>query len=109
MLKIALSAAVFMSLSAHAALAAPFVPGAANSIAAQSDHVTLAASRTKKPAGQTAQAFKGNGRTVKDTCPGNNQACINELIKNCDKAGGGLSTWEDGSVDCYVVGIHDQP
>lgn len=109
MLKITLSAAVFLSLSANAALAAPFVPGAANSFAPQSDHVTLAAARKKKPVGQSAQAFKGNGRTVKDTCPGNNQACINELIKNCDKAGGGLSTWEDGSVDCYVVGIHDQP
>ncbi len=109
MLKIALSVAVVMSLSAHAALAAPFVPGAANSFAAQSDHVTLAASRTKKPVGQSAQAFKGNGRTVKDTCPGGDDKCIKELIANCDKAGGGLSTQHDGGVDCYVVGIHDQP
>ena len=109
MLKIALSAAVFVSLSAHAALAAPFVPGAAKTIAAQSDRVTLAAARTKKPAGPSAQAFKGNGRTVKDTCPGGDDKCIKELIANCDKAGGGLSTQPDGGVDCYVVGIHDQP
>ena len=31
------------------------------------------------------------------------------LIANCDKAKGGLSTEPDGGVDCYVVGIHDQP
>ena len=54
-------------------------------------------------------AFKANGGTVKDTCPGGDQACIDELIANCDKADGGLSTEPDGGVDCYVVGIHDQP
>ena len=53
--------------------------------------------------------LKGNGRTVKDTCPGGDKACIKELVANCDKAGGGLSTQPDGGVDCYVVGIHDQP
>lgn len=56
-----------------------------------------------------AAAFKANGGVVKDTCPGGDQACIDELIANCDKAGGGLSTEPDGGVDCYVVGIHDQP
>ena len=74
--------------------------------------VTLAAVRAKKPAAHRPSGpgtLANKGRVVKDTCPGNDKACINDLIKNCDKAGGGLSTWEDGSVDCYVVGIHDQP
>lgn len=54
-------------------------------------------------------SFKAKGGTVEDTCPGGDQACIDELVANCDKAGGGLSTEPDGGVDCYVVGIHDQP
>lgn len=53
--------------------------------------------------------LQGNGGHVMDTCPGGDQACINDLKANCDKAGGGLSTEPDGGVDCFVVGIHDQP
>ena len=57
----------------------------------------------------SAKKFSGNGGGVRDTCPGGDQACIDQLVASCDKAGGGLSTQPDGGVDCYVVGIHDQP
>lgn len=70
-----------------------------------------AAARSKRmrPGARGSARLTGRGGPVKDTCPGNNKACIKELIANCDKAGGGLSTQPDGGVDCYVVGIHDQP
>lgn len=74
------------------------------------DMVEQTASRIKKPSRHHAHAqLKGNGRVVKDTCPGGDKKCIKDLIAACDKAGGGLSTQPDGGVDCYVVGIHDQP
>lgn len=60
----------------------------------------------KKPA--NVNGFKAAERRLLDTCKGGDQACIDELIANCDKANGGLSTEPDGGVDCYVVGIHDQ-
>ncbi len=56
-----------------------------------------------------ANSYKAPGRVVKDTCPGGDHRCIKDLKASCDKAGGGLSTEPDGGVDCYVVGIHDQP
>lgn len=52
--------------------------------------------------------FAANKRRVKDTCPGGDKACIDQLKIDCDAAKGGLSTEPDGGVDCYVVGIHDQ-
>lgn len=64
--------------------------------------------RTRKSRHAASGNFKGNGRVVKDTCPGGNQTCIDDLIASCNKAGGGLSTEPDGGVDCFVVGIHDQ-
>ncbi|MBL8883504.1 MAG: hypothetical protein JNL45_10675 [Hyphomicrobium sp.] len=74
------------------------------------DMIQQTASHTKKPSRHQAHArLKGNGRVVKDTCPGGDKKCIKDLIAACDKAGGGLSTQPDGGVDCYVVGIHDQP
>lgn len=54
-------------------------------------------------------SYKAPQRVVKDTCPGGDHGCIKDLKANCDKAGGGLSTEPDGGVDCFVVGIHDQP
>ena len=56
-----------------------------------------------------AKGFKARQGVVKDTCPGGDHRCIKDLKASCDKAGGGLSTEPDGGVDCYVVGIHDQP
>jgi|GEM_PF-5208156 len=57
-----------------------------------------------------SNSYKAPGRGgVKDTCPGGDHGCIKDLKANCDKAKGGLSTEPDGGVDCFVVGIHDQP
>ncbi len=56
-----------------------------------------------------SNSFKGRRGGVKDTCPGGDHGCIKDLKANCDKAKGGLSTEPDGGVDCFVVGIHDQP
>lgn len=64
--------------------------------------------RKNRRAGSRTQKFAGNGGGVKDTCPGGDHGCINDLKAACDKAGGGLSTEPDGGVDCFVVGIHDQ-
>jgi hypothetical protein len=77
-----------------------------------SDARLLPTSGERKQVGvrkNSAAAFKAKGGTVKDTCPGGDKACIDQLVASCDKAGGGLSTQPDGGVDCYVVGIHDQP
>jgi hypothetical protein len=74
------------------------------------DMIKRTASHVRKPSRHQAHTqLKGNGRVVKDTCPGGDKKCIKDLIAACDKAGGGLSTQPDGGVDCYVVGIHDQP
>lgn len=64
----------------------------------------------KKPVRHArAGSLKAKRPVVRDTCPGNDASCIKTLTASCDKAGGGLSTQPDGSVDCYVVGIHDTP
>ena len=99
-----------ISLSAEARAAGPGSVPAKDTVSG--NVVILAAARARKPTPHLPSGsgkIVNNGRVVKDTCPGNDKACIDDLIKNCDKAGGGLSTWENGSVDCYVVGIHDQP
>ncbi|MGE0052745.1 MAG: hypothetical protein AB7S74_00930 [Hyphomicrobium sp.] len=105
----ALTAAV-LTISAFvtgAAIAAgAFVP--AKTAVVSKGSIELAASRKPARRHSTAQ-LKGNGRVVKDTCPGGDKKCIKDLVASCDKAGGGLSTQPDGGVDCYVVGIHDQP
>ncbi len=93
---------------------------AAQLSAEESASVILVGQKTYKPKGYykkkrqrarngSVNQFKGNGRVVKDTCPGGDHGCIKDLKANCDKAGGGLSTEPDGGVDCFVVGIHDQP
>lgn len=64
--------------------------------------------KTSKHHNANQGKLSGNGRHVKDTCPGGDHACINQLKIDCDAAKGGLSTQPDGGVDCYVVGIHDQ-
>ncbi len=63
----------------------------------------------KRRAHRGATNLKTNRRRVGDTCPGGDHKCIKDLKANCDKAKGGLSTEPDGGVDCFVVGIHDQP
>lgn len=109
MLRIALPAVALICFGVPAALSGPFVARSAIGIEARDSQVTMTAGRYQKHARGPALDLKGNGRTVKDTCPGGDKACIKELVANCDKAGGGLSTQPDGGVDCYVVGIHDQP
>lgn len=108
MLKAILSIAALMSAGASVAHAGPAVPSPFAYGIEQSDVLHIAA-RAQKPAQRHARALKGNTRVVKDTCPGGDKKCIKDLIAACDKAGGGLSTQPDGGVDCYVVGIHDQP
>lgn len=113
MFKLSMTAAGVLSLISLSAEVRAAGPGSVQMKDKISDNVvTLAAARARKPTPHLPSGpsrIANKGRVVKDTCPGNDKACINDLIKNCDKAGGGLSTWEDGSVDCYVVGIHDQP
>jgi hypothetical protein len=117
--QIPIAAAVACGLSALAAtlsvpisqaLAAPSTVARAE-IVAPSSVVEPAASRGQRVrrSPRATRKLAGRGGGVKDTCPGGNKACIKDLIANCDKAGGGLSTQPDGGVDCYVVGIHDQP
>lgn len=106
----AVTALAFMAASLAPAIAAPAASGDLKIVAAAPDATPVAARKAQRrnsPSASRRLAGKGGG--VKDTCPASNKACIKELVANCDKAGGGLSTWEDGSVDCYVVGIHDQP
>ncbi len=113
MLNSKFSAAAIFSLIAVSSETIAAGPGTGALMRPAFDNVvSLAAARAKKPTAHIpggSAKLASKGRVVKDTCPGNDKACINDLVKNCDKAGGGLSTWEDGSVDCYVVGIHDQP
>ncbi len=102
--------AASLIVPASHALAAPLTTAGSETVIAPSA-AEPAASRAKRvrrsPRGSAKLAGRGGG--VKDTCPASNKACIKDLIANCDKAGGGLSTQPDGAVDCYVVGIHDQP
>lgn len=115
MLKFALPAVAAISLMGLGAGtdAAGAQPGAsAVKPGTSASAISRAAAKHKRaspalPSGGAKLASRG--RVVKDTCPGNDAKCIKELTASCDKAGGGLSTWPDGSVDCYVVGIHDQP
>jgi hypothetical protein len=102
--------AATLAVSASQALAGPATVAKAE-IAAAPSAVEPAASRSQRArrSARAAKKLAGRGGGVKDTCPASNKACIKELIANCDKAGGGLSTQPDGGVDCYVVGIHDQP
>ena len=108
MLKVALAAAALLSLSAAAHAGHVALPSM-SATGVETSGVVLTAARAQKPAQRHARALKGNTRPVKDTCPGGDKKCIKDLIAACDKAGGGLSTQPDGGVDCYVVGIHDQP
>jgi hypothetical protein len=109
MLRLIFSAAAFTVLITPAVFAAPAASVRSISVEAPNSHVVHVAARQQRHAKGPSQALKGIGRTVKDTCPGGDEKCIKDLIANCDKAGGGLSTQPDGGVDCYVVGIHDQP
>ncbi len=103
-------AAAGIAMLAVPVAAGPMVMASRLNPQTSSDMIEQTASRIKKPARHHAHAqLKGNGRGVKDTCPGGDKKCIKDLIAACDKAGGGLSTQPDGGVDCYVVGIHDQP
>ena len=109
MLKAILSIAALMSVGASSVHAAPAAPATASATGLERSSVVHVAARATKPAQRHARAFKGNAGPVKDTCPGGDKKCIKDLVAACDKAGGGLSTQPDGGVDCYVVGIHDQP
>jgi hypothetical protein len=105
-------ASIGILLSAAAAQALPALNALAPAQAEASEaRLVLTGGEQKRvqPGKNRSAALKANGGVVKDTCPGGDQACIDDLIVNCDKAGGGLSTQPDGGVDCYVVGIHDQP
>jgi hypothetical protein len=104
------SIGILLSAAAAHALPATSALSPAQTQASDTRLVLTGGERKQVQLGKNrAAAFKAKGGTVKDTCPGGDQACIDELIANCDKAGGGLSTEPDGGVDCYVVGIHDQP
>lgn len=109
MLKAILSIAALVSVGASSVHAGAASPAAKSVAGVESSSVLHVAARAKKPGQRHAGAFKGNTRVVKDTCPGGDKKCIKDLVAACDKAGGGLSTQPDGGVDCYVVGIHDQP
>lgn len=109
MMKLSFSIAALIALSAPAAIAGPIDTVRSMNVELLNSHVIHAAARKQKHAKGPSQALKGNGRTVRDTCPGGDEKCIKDLVAACDKAGGGLSTQPDGGVDCYVVGIHDQP
>ena len=104
------SIGILLSAAAAQALPATSALSPAQTQASDARLVLTGGERKQVQLGKNrSAAFKAKGGTVKDTCPGGDQACIDELIANCDKAGGGLSTEPDGGVDCYVVGIHDQP
>lgn len=109
MLKSILSIAALMSVGASSVYAGPATRVAKPVTGAEHSSVLHVAARAQKPAQRHARALKGNNGPVKDTCPGGDKKCIKDLVAACDKAGGGLSTQPDGGVDCYVVGIHDQP
>lgn len=103
------SISILLSTAAASAMPAMTAFSQTQSEASEARLVPTGGERKRVRLGKNrSAAFKAKGGTVKDTCPGGDQACIDELIANCDKAGGGLSTEPDGGVDCYVVGIHDQ-
>ena len=108
MLKV-VSAIAALICTSVAVQAGSLHPKSTRVISAEKGGAMHIAARKNKDVRPTVEAFKGGGRHVKDTCPGGDKKCIKDLIANCDKAGGGLSTQPDGGVDCYVVGIHDQP
>lgn len=109
MLKAILSIAALVSVGASSVQAGPATLVAKSAAGVEQSSVLHVAARAKKPAQRQAGALRSNHGPVKDTCPGGNKKCIKDLVAACDKAGGGLSTQPDGGVDCYVVGIHDQP
>ncbi len=107
------AAAVLMSATASQAMPAMSAFSQTKAEVVESRVLSVGAERkqfqVRRAQRNHAAAFKGGRGPVQDTCPGGDKQCIKDLIAACDKADGGLSTQPDGGVDCYVVGIHDQP